>query len=594
MEKVKTKVSSPIKFGMGLLLFLLAFTFRVHAANGASLSFSPSSGSFDVGSTFSVKVLVSSSDQSMNAVSGVVSFPSDKLSVTSVSKTNSIISLWVQDPSFSNIQGTVNFQGIVLNPGFTGSNGQVVTITFRTTAPGISLLSFLSGSVLANDGSGTNILDPDGLGSVQFAINVPAVGANNGSNGSEETTPTTLSGPLAPSINSPTHPDSNSWYPDNNPKFTWDIPNGVTAVRILYDKYPRSLPSVLYEPAIGEKDLSNIADGIWYFHAQFRDASGWGSVAHFRFQIDTASPEKFDLALDNGNDPTNPSPTVSFSTTDSLSGLDHYRLKIDNSDFVTLNNPPAGGEIYTMPAQDPGQHTILAQAFDEAGNYSTAVSEFTITSLKPPIITDYPKTIANGGTPIIKGTTQYPNADIMFWFQRNSEPPVNLSTQSDGSGNFTLIVNQELGNGAYNFWTQAIDSRGAKSGQTEKLAFIVGQSQSSLLSISTLAVNFLSVVVPLAALVIALILILWFGWRKWSVLHKKVKKEVRGVEQDLHKSFDMLRNSIQNHIKILERAKNKRELTDEEDKILVQLKRDLDRTEETIEGEIDKIEKDIK
>jgi predicted negative regulator of RcsB-dependent stress response len=107
-------------------------------------------------------------------------------------------------------------------------------------------------------------------------------------------------------------------------------------------------------------------------------------------------------------------------------------------------------------------------------------------------------------------------------------------------------------------------------------------------------VDFLSVVVPLIALIIVLALLLWFGWRKWSLLHNKVKKEVRGVEQDLHKSFDVLRNSIQNHIKTLEKTKNRRELTSEEDRILTQLKRDLDKAERTIQGEMEKIEKDIR
>jgi hypothetical protein len=589
MEKTKKKISSPIKWVIGLSLFVLAFAFNTRAASSASISFSPSSGSFDIGSTFSVKILVSSPDASMNAISGVVSFPGDKLSVVSVSKTNSIINLWVQEPSFSNVQGTVNFEGLVLNPGFMGSGGQVITVTFRTTAPGISLLSFLSGSVLANDGSGTNILSPYGLGSAQFAINVPPVGANTGS---EETTPTTLSGPLAPSVNSLTHPDSNGWYQNNNPKFSWDVPQNVTAVRILYDRFPRSLPNVLYQPAIGGKELSNITDGTWYLHAQFRDASGWGSVAHFRFQIDTVSPEKFELTLDDEGDPTNPSPVISFNTVDSLSGMDHYRLKIDNGDFVILKNHSASGESYNPPAQEPGRHTIWVQAFDKAGNYRTAVSEFTVASLKPPIITEYPRTIPSGETPVIKGVTEYLSADVAFWIQRDSEQPFYFKTKSDGAGNFTLIVNQELGTGTYNFWAQVIDSRGAKSDPTEKLAFLIGKS--SFFTIGTFAVDFLSVVVPLIALIIVLALLLWFGWRKWSLLHNKVKKEVRGVEQDLHKSFDVLRNSIQNHIKTLEKTKNRRELTSEEDRILTQLKRDLDKAERTIQGEMEKIEKDIR
>jgi hypothetical protein len=389
-----------------------------------------------------------------------------------------------------------------------------------------------------------------------------------------------------------THPDSNGWYQNNNPKFSWDVPQNVTAVRILYDRFPRSLPNVLYQPAIGGKELSNITDGTWYLHAQFRDASGWGSVAHFRFQIDTVSPEKFELTLDDEGDPTNPSPVISFNTVDSLSGMDHYRLKIDNGDFVILKNHSASGESYNPPAQEPGRHTIWVQAFDKAGNYRTAVSEFTVASLKPPIITEYPRTIPSGETPVIKGVTEYLSADVAFWIQRDSEQPFYFKTKSDGAGNFTLIVNQELGTGTYNFWAQVIDSRGAKSDPTEKLAFLIGKS--SFFTIGTFAVDFLSVVVPLIALIIVLALLLWFGWRKWSLLHNKVKKEVRGVEQDLHKSFDVLRNSIQNHIKTLEKTKNRRELTSEEDRILTQLKRDLDKAERTIQGEMEKIEKDIR
>ena len=94
----------------------------------------------------------------MNAASGVISFPTDKLGVVSVSKTNSVMNLWVQEPTFSNTRGTVNFEGIALNPGYTGSQGTIITITFRTKSAGQANIKFSSGSVLANDGVGTNIL----------------------------------------------------------------------------------------------------------------------------------------------------------------------------------------------------------------------------------------------------------------------------------------------------------------------------------------------------------------------------------------------------------------------------------------------------
>lgn len=140
------------------LLFLL-LGFLPVSADAAALSFFPSSDSYGVGDTFSVNVYVESTDQAMNAASGVVSFPTDSLEVVSLSKTGSIFSLWIDEPFFSNSAGAIGFEGIVLNPGFTGASGKIITITFRAKSEGQASLSFSSGSVLANDGLGTSILN---------------------------------------------------------------------------------------------------------------------------------------------------------------------------------------------------------------------------------------------------------------------------------------------------------------------------------------------------------------------------------------------------------------------------------------------------
>src|SRR3989338_410193 len=146
----------------------------------ATLGFSPSTLSRAVENTFSVSVYVSSTDQAINAVSGVVSFPPGMLEVVGISKTNSIMSFWVQEPSFSNANGTVNFEGIAFNPGFTGSRGTVLSITFRAKNSGQAPVSFSSGTVLANDGIGTNILTS--IGSANFSI----TGASSQTERSEE------------------------------------------------------------------------------------------------------------------------------------------------------------------------------------------------------------------------------------------------------------------------------------------------------------------------------------------------------------------------------------------------------------------------
>ncbi len=128
-------------------------------AYAATLSLAPSGGTFFAGRSFTVAVQVASPDQALNAVQGEISFPTKQLQVLSVSKEGSILDLWVQDPVFSDQNGTVNFAGIAVNPGYQGASTTVLTITFAANAAGSAPISFVSGSVLANDGKGTNILD---------------------------------------------------------------------------------------------------------------------------------------------------------------------------------------------------------------------------------------------------------------------------------------------------------------------------------------------------------------------------------------------------------------------------------------------------
>lgn len=160
------------KRALALFVFLLAPL----PAFAATLTFSPAAAIVTAGTTFTVAVEVSSPDQAMNAASGDVSFPTNKLRALSVSNSNSVMSLWVQNPTFSNAAGAgdVNFAGVVLNPGFTGADGNVVTIRFQALAAGNAALSFADGSVLANDGNGTNILSSLGTANITIVPAPPA------------------------------------------------------------------------------------------------------------------------------------------------------------------------------------------------------------------------------------------------------------------------------------------------------------------------------------------------------------------------------------------------------------------------------------
>ncbi len=91
------------------ILFILFFVFTVFFTNtafAASLNLSPSSGSYKVGDTIKVRIVLSSLDQSANAVSGTISYTKELLSLDSISKAGSVVGLWAVEPSYSNSAGT--------------------------------------------------------------------------------------------------------------------------------------------------------------------------------------------------------------------------------------------------------------------------------------------------------------------------------------------------------------------------------------------------------------------------------------------------------------------------------------------------------
>lgn len=147
------------------LLFFLCFARPTHAA---TLSFAPQTTSVSVGDIVSVKVLVNTGGTAVNVAGGTIEFPPDLLQVMSINTASSIFSLWVENPTFSNSLGTIGWNGGIPNPGFSGDAGQAMSVTFMAKAAGNASLLFSNGTVLANDGMGTDVLS--GYGNASISI----------------------------------------------------------------------------------------------------------------------------------------------------------------------------------------------------------------------------------------------------------------------------------------------------------------------------------------------------------------------------------------------------------------------------------------
>ncbi|HTW96624.1 MAG TPA: cohesin domain-containing protein [Candidatus Methylomirabilis sp.] len=535
--------------GCAATLALLSFSF-CFAAHAASLYFSPSSGSYAVGKNFSVSVYVSSADRAMNAASGVISFSQDKLEVVSLSKSNSIFNLWVRDPAYSNDLGSINFEGVVLNPGFTGNNGRILTMTFKAKEAGTATLSFSSGLVLANDGKGTDILS--GLGKASFTLKVVAAPPAPAPTPTPPPAPQpTGVTPLAPIVISPTHPDIIPWYASNDAKFTWQISNDTDEIRLFYDQSPTTRPLTIYRPPLTSKEVANLADGVWYLHLQLHNQAGWGDIAHFRFQIDTKPPAPFVVTFANGNETSDPRPQLLLNAVDTLSGIKYYLIRVDDNQPLTVLPETTKNNLYALPLQTPGKHSIVVQAFDRAENFTSASGNFTVTSMLAPIFTEYPSQLSETETLTVKGST-YPNVSVIVWLQREKDLSASYTVTSDKNGDFVFIADRKLINGIYKLWAQAKDKQGAISPSSQELIILV---QAPVRQISNWTVNLLSVFFPFLALIILLAILLWYSRR--------------------HKSFKHLKSDLQQQINILEATRLYRALTPEEEAILAQLKADL-------------------
>ena len=359
---------------LGGVLFLTAGLLAPLGASGAQASFflAPSVKSYIVGQTFTITLNVSA-DVAVNAVEGSLVYPTDKLEALSVSKTNSIISLWVNEPVISQNSGNVYFAGVILNPGYKGSGAKIFSVNFRVKASGDAFITVANGSVLANDGAGTQVLSSifGGRYKLEPRIITPAPPAPSVAE------PVELPPPGMLKLSSPTHPDQDKWYADNNPRLEWVFPVGTDGISFVLDNSPSTTPNTKSEGVLIFYKAENIKSGIWYFHARVLKNNKWSETAHFQLKIDVDPPEEFKIDFFDEEETFNTKPKIFFGASDRLSGIDHYVLKIDDGDEFVL--PASAGEKpFLLPKQPYGKVNLIVKAYDAAGNFFSASGSINI------------------------------------------------------------------------------------------------------------------------------------------------------------------------------------------------------------------------
>ncbi len=538
----------------------------------ASLFSEISRTSVVVGETVTISFFVSSKDGAMNAVSGSVSYPKDLLEIVSVSKNNSIASLWVAEPSFDNSKGLISFEAVVLNPGFVGEAGKIVSFIARGKAGGSGRIDYLTGSVLANDGLGTEI-NKSSFG-VGFEIREASVSPPK----------IVVSQDFGPEIiiSSKSHPDQARWYKDKNPNFFWELPAGTLEIKTVLSERPKSEPIVRYVPPISSKEVKDLNDGVYYFFVQGRSGDGLGNLARYQVNIDTTPPSSFSTKISDSSFGQS-RPEVFFSASDTGSGLDYYEIKVDGSQPIKVT---AENKSFVLPEQDSGEHRVLITVFDKAGNHLAEEKVFSIVGLSPPTIVSYPKEISVGGEIKIIGHT-YPQAEVEVFLKKDNLLINKDSVKSDELGNFSITISKRLSSGEYVFSAKVRNEAGLQSKETNSYQIKVsfGFLKDAFLLIANYFLIFLFI---LLAVFIILIVGIW-GWYKLVILNKELQGRAEEMNYLVKGSFARFHTELDERIHALHRIKGSRALTLEESEFLEKFDKNMMATENAILEEVKEI-----
>lgn len=156
-----------------LILTVFSFFWLVQASGealaAASLSLSPGSGTYGVGSTFTVAINVNTGGEAVNAVEAVLTFPSDKLKATGISHGGSGFDINAESTIGA---GVVRIAKGKLPPAVSGSR-KVASVSFAALAQGEAVIGVSGESKVLRESDSGNIFGGGGGATFNIGAGAP-------------------------------------------------------------------------------------------------------------------------------------------------------------------------------------------------------------------------------------------------------------------------------------------------------------------------------------------------------------------------------------------------------------------------------------
>lgn len=302
-------------------------------------------------------------------------------------------------------------------------------------------------------------------------------------------------------------------------------------------------------------------------------------------EIDKEPPLPFEIVVDDEGDPTNPQPLLYFETTDELSGMSHYEIKIGEEDFFRVAVEET--KPFRLPLLTPGIHQITIRAFDKAGNYIDGTVEVKVESITVPEITICPGTYNAGEEILYVGGIASLDHSVIVFLKTDDKIIKSWEVYSDEKGEWSFVEDGLFKPGTYKISARAKDVRGAVSNFSEGCiikiflgGFVVGPW---IIDYKTLT---------LFAFIILSIILFGIFYLFWKIRRSQriIEKETQDLKQKFYKEYEELYQDIEKELEVLRKVRGKREITEEERKREAELIKNLVDVKEVFEKELKDIE----
>ena len=222
------------------------------------------------------------------------------------------------------------------------------------------------------------------------------------------------------------------WTPNNRPTLSFSTSDATSGV----DHYEVEVDGGSWTTQASPYVVPTLADGTHILTVRALDKAGnVTTAAPGTVSIDATPPLAFAATVNVSGWTSNNRPTLSFSTTDAMSGLDHYETAIDGGSWAAQASP------YVVPALADGTHSLAVRALDRAGNAATAAALTVYIDTTPPVAVQNFRLIP--GTDSMETLWATTDSDVAVYHLRRTEG--SSTTASDTT--VTDITDQNLSPG---------------------------------------------------------------------------------------------------------------------------------------------------